>query len=78
MSPVPPAELVDYVRWCGARRVPAYGDPDDLVSMRSAAARWRAWCDERQAWAAANGHLDEDGEEDLEMVGATPWDPDWT
>jgi len=49
---VPPAELVDYRRWCASRGVAPFGVPDDPVSMRAAVAQWAVWEQLRREWAA--------------------------
>lgn len=67
---MPPVELVDYGAWCSSRNVPAYGDPDDVASMRAAVSRYAAWAEQRQAWASAHGA----DEGDMDLVGAAPWD----
>jgi hypothetical protein len=69
---VPPAELIDYRRWCAGRGLVPFGVGGDAVSLRRAAAQWEAWGEQRREWAQARG-IDEG---DLEMVGPAPFDPD--
>ena len=60
---VPPAELVDYRRWCADRGLAPFGH--DL-----APAQWGTWEEQRRQWAAAHGLT----EDDLGGVGDQPWD----
>ena len=55
---VPPAELVDYGRWCADRGVAPYGVPGDPLSMRAAVAGWDVWSQLRREWVTANGVAD--------------------
>jgi hypothetical protein len=69
---VPPAELVDYKRWCADRGLTPFGIGGDVVSLRVAYGQFVAWEEQRREWAVAHG-IDEG---DLEMVGPAPFDPD--
>jgi hypothetical protein len=70
--PVPPVWLLDYRVWCAGRGLAPFGVGGDAASLRAAVVRWRTWCDEREAWAAEHGI----SEDELEMVGPAPFDPD--
>lgn len=69
---VPPPELTDYRRWCAGQGVAPYGNSADPVSMRCAAAQWKAWEQLRTEWAAARD-VDEG---DLGGAGSAPFDID--
>jgi hypothetical protein len=73
-APEPPAELVDYKRWCCGRGLAPFGVGGDVVSLRAAYAQWVDWEEQRREWTITHG-VDED-DPVLDWHGSAPWDPD--
>ena len=62
-----PGELVDHEVWCANRRLVPFGE-FGTVAGDVAVDQFRVYMGE---WAAVHG-VDED---DMDLVGAAPWDP---
>ncbi len=72
----PPAELIDFELWCAERGVPFHlvSDKNTLSEFADRQAAFRAWCAERERFAARHGWTRGEPVRRREEVSVEPFD----